>query len=161
MNIEHDHLRAKGWTKEEIRQTSKILERMKKHQQPHHKLLDQAIYLGVLALASFTTIGVATWVMPVFVYASASLLYPVLIVIALGFGLLFANIIKDLEYLTVQHHVILSALIPLVGIISFLIVVGQTNALAGSGGNTHNALLVGVIFTTFFITPYIHQINSK
>jgi predicted ferric reductase len=162
MGLQHeDILRAKGWSAKEISDTKKILRKIEKRKHPHRQLVQSIAYWLVIILAMMTTVGISIWVIPVFVYANASLLYPILIIIALVFGMLFANTVQDLDHLTSKHHALLSAIIPLVGIVSFLIVIGQTNQLAPITGQSHNALLVGVIFTVFFITPYLYHVNTK
>ena len=161
MKLSKRRMKAKGWTDEEIEQANTIFAQAKKTQHPHHKRINEAIYWAVLLLGVFTMVGVAVWVMPVFVFGRAGLLYPLLIFIGLGFGILFNHLIKDLDHLTLRHHMLISAIMPIVGIASFLLVVGQTNDFVALGGNKHNALLVGVIFTTFFIIPYIHNVSKK
>ncbi len=158
MNIHSRHLRSKGWSEEEIRHTKKIVSRIQKVKHPHEKLLLDIVYYTIIFSLAMVMIGFAFWLIPLLVSAPAILLYPVLLIIAFSFGTLLTHVFRDMNHLRFHHHAIVTAIVPLSGIISFATVIFQTNRLVVIGGFSHNPWLVGVIFTLAFLAPYLHYL---
>ncbi|MBN1275412.1 hypothetical protein JXA12_03910 [Candidatus Woesearchaeota archaeon] len=161
MYINAERLREKGWSEAEIKHAQRIVNKAKRHKHPHHHLLDEAIYWGVLFLAIGTIIANTYWVIPLFFFSKSTVLYPVIIIMALAYGTLFSHVIKDLEHLERHHHIIFSAAIPITSITSFFLILTRMKDLEAVSGIKHGIALTAVIFTIFFILPYLYELTQR
>ena len=160
MNINPERLKEKGWSEKEIKHTQKILHKIKRRKHPHHNLLNESIFWGLLFLVISTIIGVSYWISPLFVYSKNSILYSILIIIGLSFGVLFSHIIKDLDHLKAHHHIIISVSLPASGILGFLTILGRIN-ITEAQGIPRGALLSSIIFIISYLTPYFYHLYNK
>jgi len=159
MRIHHEYLKAKGWSDEEIRHAKRILSRVKRRKHPHHRLLEEALYWGLVLLSLLASIVVALWVLPLIVVGVEGVLYPVLAVIGLSFGVLFTTVMRDLDHLTPRHHAVVVFLIPLTGIVSFFLVSAQVRSVARLVGvGTPSGVLEGFVFSACFLVPYLYHV---
>lgn len=161
MDINAERLREKGWSEAEIQHAQKIVSRAKRHKHPHQDVLNETIFWGMLILAGSTMVAVTYWILPLFIISTDSILYPILIIIGLSFGMLINHVIKDLDHLKLHHHIILSATLPIIGLVSFLSVLGRIDDATALGGNTHSALLSSIVFIVSFLLPYFYHLLQK
>lgn len=160
MELHPERLKEKGWSKEEIAQTQKILGKIKKRRHPHHKLLGESVFWGLLFLVIGTIIAVSYWIAPLFIYSQSIILYPILIIVGLTFGMLFSHIIKDLDHLQVHHHIIIHITLPATAIISFVTILGRINATALQGV-PRGSFLASVTFIISYFVPYLYHLHTK
>lgn len=161
MDINAERLREKGWSEAEIKHAQKIVSKAKRHKHPHQDLLNETIFWGMLTLAAGTMVAVTYWIIPLFIFSSSSILYPIIIIIGLTFGVLISHVLKDLDHLKLHHHVILIATLPITGIISFLGILGKIDDAVLLGGTVHNVLLSSIIFIISFLLPYFYHLHHK
>ena len=159
MELHKEQLRAKGWSEEEIKHTHKILKKVKRTKHPHRHLLNDALFWALLLLSMFAAAAIAYWLIPIMTMLQASVVYPVVFIVGITFGLLFAIVIHDIEHLEKHHHLIVHLLAPIAAIISFFFVITRTNSF---GGEQHSAILVGLTYTIGFLAPYTyHYLKNK
>ena len=77
-----------------------------------------------------------------------------------AFGVIFSIVIKDMEDLQRHHHFIMFFIVSVVAIINFLIVVNKTNnnPLADALQTHHNPLIIGMVYLTGFLIPYVYLV---
>ena len=153
--INKDYLERKGWTAQETEHAKKVQQHASTLKKQHHYLLDETSYWVILIIAMFSTIAIATWVIPLLVLANTVTLYLILGIIGLGFGGLYNHTLKDLEHLNKHHHILYILIVPISSTISFLTMVRQTNAL---GVATHNGLIAGIVFGLLLLAPYLYHV---
>ena len=151
MEINHDRLKLRGWSEEEIAHTTKIVERIKRSSHPHKNLLNETVFWTILFLAIATMIATTYWIIPLFIAMDNSVFYPFILIIGISFGLLYSAVIRDLDHLKVHHHLLLASAIPATTIISFALILSQANNII----NHHNTLIAGAVFSISFLAPYL------
>ena len=127
MKITRERLVTKGWSDAEINKTLKILEKAKKNRHPHIVLLDKTVYWVALLLIIFGNFAFSTFLIPILVFFNNFSLYLIILLLSVSFGTIMSVVIKDIEDLQSHHHLALILLVPIIGIINFLIVVNKAN----------------------------------
>ncbi|MBD3209453.1 hypothetical protein GF367_03465 [Candidatus Woesearchaeota archaeon] len=161
MRVDAERLREKGWSEAEITHAQGIVTKAKKRRYQHRNALDEAVYWGLLVLSAGTMVAVAYWIIPLFIFASSKVLYPLLILIGLSFGMLFTVIIKDLDHLKTHHHIILVLIVPITGKISFLALLGSISNAESIGGIAHSPVVAGAAFIISFLAPYLFHLLAR
>lgn len=147
-----EKLRKKGWSEEDIERTEKILSKKKR------SILDKFVYWFVLVMTIIANMILAVILVPFLLALSDAALYSIIIIIALTFGFLFDMILRDLENLDPQHHVIAGIFIPAIAIINVFYMTRFSNKLIDlmTLPNTkHDPLIIGTLYTITFIIPYL------
>jgi len=106
----------------------------------------------VIALAG--NVAVAAFLLPVVAFLPGVITYVVIAIVAVSFGSLFTAIIRDIEKATRKHHILAAILLPLVGIITFIIMVN----IAHTGGLSvvdHSSLGITLTYIGFYLAPYL------
>ncbi len=150
-----EKLKKKGWKKKDIKETIKIIEKRKKKKKII--FLDKIVYWIALFIAIIGNMLIAISLIPFLLTLNEILLYTVIIILGLAFGLFFEIVVRDLENLEKKHHIIITILMPSIALISFFIITIVANnikKLLGIGTITHEPLLVGIIYAISFILPY-------
>jgi len=108
---------------------------------------------------------IAISLIPFLLTLNEILLYLVIVIMGLAFGLFFEIIIRDIENLEKKKHIIISILIPSIALISFFVITIVANNLKTLLGITtiaHEPLLVGTTYAVAFILPYsVYQLILK
>lgn len=163
MKLNHERLKSKGWTDEEIEQTRQILLEAEEKKHPRHIMLEKAIYWIVLGVILIGAIASA-WLMEPIMLATTPTQAAVFVgIFGVLFGVLASILIKDIEELEVHHHLIISAIIPVVAIGASVIISKRVKliqeALGLAGG--HHPLLLAGVFAVGAILPYIIFISTQ
>lgn len=155
MTITKKDLKAKGWTKEEISKTEKIISRSKAHEDTQITL-----YWIIILCMSVLILFVSAWLLPLFVVIEGPFLLFVSFLIGLVFGAVMHNLVAHLEHLKSHHYYMAGLVIPLVAIFSFFF--ASRAAMAVSGifqiPTTQAPLDVGLLFVIGFLLPYVYGI---
>jgi len=159
-----EKLRKKGWKKKDIKETIKIIER-KKQKSKKMIFLDKIVYWVALFIAIIGNMLIAVSILPFLLTLNEVLLYLIIVIMGLAFGLLFEIIIRDIENLEKKHHIIITILMPSISLIFFFIITIVANnikKIIGIGTITHEPLIVGTIYAVAFILPYaVYQLILK
>ncbi|MFP4523982.1 MAG: hypothetical protein ACLFO2_01515 [Candidatus Woesearchaeota archaeon] len=161
MNVDAARLREKGWSEAEISHAKKVMGKVKRRKHPHTKALDEALFWGLLMLSVFAMASVAYLIIPLFMFAKSIVLYPTLVGLGIGLGLLFRVVIKDLDHLKTHHHATLTIVTPVTGIAIFIAMLGKFTDATALGGVHHSPLLVGLTFAAAFMAPYAYHLLTK
>lgn len=156
MHLNQERLRQKGWSEREIKHAHTILKQAERKTHAHHHLLGEAVFWGVLFLAVLGTVAVSgVWLIPLLTLNTPSVLFPIIIIVGIAFGLLFSVVIKDLDHLTTKHHAIIMITVPITGIISFFTITTML------GGHRGPGILIGLAYTVAFLSPYLFHTMTK
>lgn len=163
MKITRESLSAKGWAKEEIDKTIKILEKAKLKKHPTIQVLDKSVYWIALLLMIFGNFAFSTFMVPLLVTINHFSLYFIIILLAASFGVIMSIVIKDMEDLETKHHIILLSIIPITGIINFFIVVNlvNSNPLAVSLQIHQNPFLIGIVYLIGLLVPFVYLVFEE
>lgn len=163
MKITKERLATKGWSDEEINKTIKILEKAKQKKHPHIVLLDKAVFWIALFLIVFGNFAFSTFLIPILVTFNNFSLYFIILLLSAAFGVIISIVIKDIEDLQQHHHLVLFLVVPIVGIINFLIVVNKANnnPLADALQTYHNPIIVGLVYLVGFMIPYTYLVFEE
>jgi len=108
---------------------------------------------------------IAISLIPFLLTLNEVMLYVVIVIMGLAFGLFFEILVRDIEKLDKKHHIIISILIPSIALISFFvitIVANNIKTMFGIKGITHEPLVVGATYAVAFILPYsVYQLILK
>ncbi|MFH1770433.1 MAG: hypothetical protein ABH828_02650 [archaeon] len=163
MKISEESLSKKGWSKEEIKKTLRILEKAKKETHSKIKILDKSVYWIALMLMIFGNFAFSTFMVPLLVTINNFSLYFIIVLLAASFGVIMSIVIKDIENLESKHHILLLSIIPITGIINFFIVVNMVNAnpLALSLDTHHNPFLIGIVYLIGLFVPFTYLVFEE
>lgn len=154
--------------KEEIEHRVKLIQEERKKLKERKKtiiFLDKIVYWIALFIAIIGNMLIAISLVPFLLTLSKILLYVVIAIMGLAFGLFFEIVVRDIENMEKKHHIIISLLLPSIAVISLFvitIVANNLKILLGITGMTHEPLLVGTTYAVAFILPYaIYQLILK
>jgi cation transport ATPase len=161
------YLKTKGFRypvrgKKEIEHKIKAIREERKERKKRKKkkkiiFLDKIVYWIALFIAIMGNMLIAISLIPFLLTLSEVLLYVVIAIMGLAFGLFFEILVRDIENMEKKHHIVISILIPSIAVISFFvitIVANNLKTLLGLGVITHKPLMVGTTYTIAFILPY-------
>jgi hypothetical protein len=155
-----EKLEKKGWSKEEIDKTLRILEKAEESKRPALAMLDKLVYWVALLLAIGGNLIISVVLIPLLLtIQSAVALYFIIFILAIAFGLLFSLLLGDIGSISRQRLVVAGVFIPVVAIINIFIVVYISNFISQrfEEFTLHNPYLVSIIYVASFSLPYIIQ----
>ena len=151
-------LRQKGWTEEEIAHTLKAIQEAPETKGWFTKFLDQIVYWFFLLITLLGNFIVAVALVPfMLLVAEPVYLYPVVVIIAVTFGALFDNLIRDILDIPNAPKIMPELFIPAIALISVYIMVSLNNELAVLWQlpyGVHEPIIMGVFYTLGFMLPY-------
>jgi len=155
------YLSEKGWSKKDINKTIKIIQKAKEEKHPKIKVLDKLVYWFSLVFALGGNFIITLALIPELIALKGSQLYLVIITLGISFGLLFELLIRTLENLKIKHHIFLGIIVPILGVINFIILSNNMKRLIGIE-STQNPIIIGAVYTTAFMLPYLlYQVFLK
>lgn len=157
-------LREKGWTQKEIDHTLAIIDESKNHKPKITIVMDRLVYWVALILAIVGNIILSVVLIPFLLVLDNIQLYIFVVVLATSFGLLFSQILKDIEGLDKKHHIIAGIFIPALALINVYVMVNLANYLDKIfklSKLPHDPILISIIYVVFFIFPYIFRLMAR
>lgn len=157
MNNLTKRLEKRGWNKKEIVKAVGIIQTAKHNKGKKIILLEKFIYIILLIVILAANFAVSVALMPIFMAWGGAIIYFIVIVLGIIFGLLFELVIRSIEHLEKRHHMFLAIFIPLVAMANiFTILKIQYNLNSGLGiSNINNPIMVSLVYAAFFVLPYI------
>lgn len=152
-----DRLLQKGWPSEEVDYTLSVFNSGEEGKSRIMKILENIVYWVAIIIAILGNMIIAVVLIPFFLVLPAFFLYFIVIILGLGFGLLYEILIRDIERVTGREMIIESIFIPSLALISvsFMTYFGNVLARAWSLTTIHNPFLVGFLYALVFISPWI------
>jgi len=130
----------------------RLLRHRKEHKDNMTKKLDQMVYWTSLLLLAFFNIAACFFLIPLFVILSGNVLYILVGLFGLIFGILFNLLILGIEHLERRHSVIAGIFIPCLAILDIVIILGIIKRV---GSIVVNSSVLIMIFITAFVLPYM------
>lgn len=151
-----DRLEKKGWSAKDIEKAAEIIHNAKQLKTNEARFLEKRVYWILLFVIIAANFAISVAFMPVLVALRGMLLYFVIIILGLVFGLLFELVIRSIEHLEKKHHVFLAIIIPTTALINFFAATNMSNNIAKTLNltNIHNSLATAAAYATAFVLPY-------
>ncbi len=149
------NLEKKGWSKKEIEKVRKSYQKIK--QESPRKSMDKIVYwlsLTIMVIASFI---VAIVLVPFILVLPPVIIYILVSIFGLGFGLLFSHIIHSLEEIELKHHLFGIIILPLISVINLIMIINVANFIDQQLGIPIHGQpeLVAALFVFTFLLPYV------
>ena len=150
-------LEKRGWKKSEIKKAVSIIKNAKQSKTNSIKLLEKHIYFILLIVVIAANFAISVALIPLLMALKGPLLYFIIIVLGIVFGLLFELVIRGMEHLEKKHHLILVIFIPSIALANVFVISKLSNDLTITLGfkNVHNPTIVALTFAISFVIPYI------
>lgn len=160
--IKYHSLLKKGFSKKEARKTVEIIQKAKKRKSPKIKFLDAVVYWALLVVAIIGNMVISIILIPFLLSFKKVPLYSIIFILAVMFGSLFDQLIKEIENLEHKHQIIAWVFIPVLALINIYYMTSFTNHLTETlelPVSLNSPLLVSIVYIVAFILPYIiHKI---
>ena len=153
----YSDLKEKGWSKEDIYKTIKIIDKAKEKKPKKVRILDQLVYWFVLMISIFGNLVISIALVPFLLVLKSIALYSIIAILAFVFGVLFDFLIKEVESLEAKHYIVASIFIPALALINVFYLTGFANYVSAAMNlqNQHSPLIVSVVYVFFFVLPYL------
>lgn len=156
--INYHGLLKKGFSKKDARKTVEIIQKAKKRKSPKVRFLDAVVYWALLIVAIIGNVVISIILIPFLLSFKKVPLYSVIFILALMFGSLFDQLIREIENLEHKHQIIAWVFIPVLALINVYYMVSFTNHLTevlGLPVSLNSPLLVSILYVVAFMFPYI------
>jgi hypothetical protein len=162
MKISREKLRDRGWSEADIEKTMKIINNAEKNKDQKLKIFEKFIYWIALLIAIIGNFIFSFVMMPIIIIVNNMNIYFIVIVLSVSFGVMFTAIVRDMD-LHIKHDVIVIFIVPVIAFINFFIITNLANeiSLQNKIQSYHAPGLVSLIYTVFFLAPYLIFLASK
>ncbi len=154
-----ERLFEKGWSEEEVNKALEIIqseEKIKKHAK-FRQQISPILYWSVLLVAVIVNLFASVVLIPFLITIKDKfILFFMIGVIGIVFGLFFNLLFKELEILDYKHYVIAGIFIPVFALINVYIVVNISNTLDKvlNLSIQQDPIKVSFIYVAAFVLPY-------
>lgn len=149
-----------GWGKKEIDKTIKIIEKARANKHPKIKALDKVVVWLSFIIAVLGNFIVSVSMIPFLALLDRPMLYFIVVVVGLAFGLLIELLIRSIWHFESKHHILFLTIVPLIAAINFALINTVSNNLSKIFGIqsvqiTQNLIIVGILYAIAFALPYL------
>ena len=150
-------LEKRGWSNKEISRAVKIIQNAKRNKTKENLFLEKRIYWILLMVIIVANFSISIALIPLLIAFKGILLYFLIIILGITFGLLFELVIRSIEHFERKHHIILAFLIPLIALMNAFIISKMSNVVISQFGlgNFHEPFVIGLVYAASFVLPYI------
>ena len=150
-------LEKRGWSNKEIKKAVNIIENAKQNKTKENSFLEKRVYWILLAVIIVGNFAISVALIPLLLALKGMVLYFLIILLGVSFGLLFELVIRTIEHLEKKHHLFLAVVIPLVALGSAFLITRISNELVSKFNlkNNHEPVLIGLVYSVSFVLPYI------
>lgn len=156
---------SKGWSEEEIKKAQKILSEQKPSKGAFFIAM---LYWLFLFLAIGANLVVSAVLFPLLIISRSNVLYLLIIFLGVVFGLLFSFILKELEAIQSQDHIIAGVFIPAIALINMAYMTGVANRVSSALQISvqQSPILIALAYclsfvAAFFMANYLTKYFSK
>ena len=152
-----ERLEKRGWSKKEIIKAVNIIKKAKQNKPKDIIFFEERIYWILLVVIIAANFAISVALIPILLTLRGVLLYFIIIVLGLIFGLLFELLIRSIEHLEKEHHLFLAVLIPLIALSNVFVISKISNNLTRTLNltNFQNPIVIALIYAASFVLPYI------
>lgn len=151
------NLRRKGWSEEEINHAIAMLEKGEDDKSPIIQFLDKAVYWFALIFAIVGNFVLAVVLVPFLLTSQNLWIYLVVIIFGVFFGLLYRNLLYDIEQVSGKQVIVGSLFLPSIALIAMYIMARLGYELAlfiGLPTPVETPIAVSIVYVLGFILPY-------
>ena len=150
-------LEKRGWDKKEIEKAVGIIHNAKQLKTTETRFLEKRIYWVLLVVIIAANFAISIALIPVLMALKGALLYFIIVLLGIVFGLLFELVIRSIEHLEKKHHLILAILITLFALTNFFVVSRISNNLMTTLNltNIHTPIIIALVYAASFALPYV------
>lgn len=152
-----EKLQEKGWDEEYIEKTIRILEEDKKNKSLLEKI-NSIVYWVALLICIIGNFMISIVLIPFLITIENEIALGIIIAsISLSFGFLFNLLLKDIEDLDQNHHIIAGLFIPTLSLINIFYIVKVANYMISifQIKTIHDPFIISIIYVLAFSTPYL------
>lgn len=153
-----EKLEAKGWEKEYIDRTVKVMgEDSQKRSQVITKL-DKLVYWVAMIVAIAGNFIISIILIPFLITITNKVALSIIIfAIALSFGFLFNILLKDIEDIDEEHHIIAGLFIPALALINIFVITNVSNhfIVLLNIQTKQSPIIIGIVYVFGFLIPYL------
>lgn len=156
--IDYTRLLEKGFSKNEAKRTIDIIKKAEEKKSKKIKFLDATIYWVLLIVAIIGNMVLSIILIPFLLAFKKIPLYFIIILLAMLFGFLFDQLIRDIENLENKHIITAWIFIPALAIINTYYMASFTNHLTNTLGlplAIHSPIIISITYVFAFTVPYI------
>jgi len=151
-------LRTKGWSEGEINDALQTLYSPSQQQKQsfYRESASPLLYWAGLIVLIIGNLFFALILVPVLMVLTKVQLFIVVSIMGLTFGLMFDFLLRDIEHVDQQHHIIAGLFIPAIALITVFVMVNLANAFSNrlNFGIIQSPLLVSLFYVGAFVLPY-------
>jgi hypothetical protein len=150
-------LEDKGWETEDIDKAISVFEEDKEKRNDIITKLDRLVYWVAMIVAIAGNFIISIILIPFLVSITNKVaLYIIIFAISLSFGFLFNILLKDIEEIDYDHHLIAGVFIPTLALINIFVITNVANhfLILFKIQTSHNPIIVGAIYVAAFVSPY-------
>ena len=150
-------LEKRGWSKKDISKTVEIIHNAKQLKTQETRFLEKRIYWILLIVIIAANFAISVALIPVLMALSGMVVYIIILMLGIVFGLLFELVIRSIEHLEKRHYLSLAVLIPLIALANVFIISKISNSLSAALQltNFHNSIIIALVYAVSFVLPYI------
>ena len=150
-------LEKRGWKNKDIARAVDIIENAKQHKTKENLFLEKKIYWILLIMIIAGNFAISVALIPLLLALKGMILYFLIFVLGISFGLLFELVIRTIEHLEKKHHLILAVMIPLIALGSAFLITRISNEIVSKFNlrNVHEPVIIGLIYAVSFVLPYV------
>ena len=150
-------LEKRGWSSKEIEKAVGIIQNAKQNKNKANLFLEKRIYLVLFAIILASNFAISIALIPLLIALNGMILYFLIMVLGIIFGLLFELVIRSMEHLEKRHHITLAFLIPTTALINIFIISRLSNNLMEKLNlkNIHTPIIIALVYAVSFVLPYI------
>jgi len=157
-----EKLVEKGWSEGEAEQARSILYdpvNERKHLDVRKSVNTTHYWLTIIALAVLNLL-ISIVLVPVLIVFKPVAVNLIVLTVGLLFGFLFNFLIRDIEHVDTEHHIVAASFIPVTAIINIFVVtaVAESFAIKFRIDITQHPIILSLIYVIAFLSPYIFEV---
>ncbi len=146
-------LRKKGWEESEIKRIEEVLLRAEQNKSPAMKIADRFMFSVFFLIITLGNFLLALSLIPILIYFSKGIVYLLLSIIAVLFGVVFNILLQSFEFSKKKQHISLIGTV-VFSVIFILIVNSYAGHISSFVYHYRNPIFIVLAYLTAFITPY-------
>ncbi len=157
MKIDKLELLKKGWSASEIENAGRIIDEAETKKHVGIKFLDKSVFWAMLFLLIIMNVVCSIFIARLLFIVRNYAIDIIVALVGFIFGVLFTVLIADIEKLDKTHHQTLIIVFVLSGVINFGLLTNFIKDMAYTSALplVHNAYVIGAIYLTAFLIPYV------
>lgn len=162
-HLQEHSLFKKGWSEKEVHDVNQAF--LRAEADDFTEWLDSAIYWFFLVAGLFGVVVFALYIIPLFFLFPDALLYPLVCLLGIIFGVLFSIIAHDMHWLTNKHHGLYLVALPLSVITVFTFIfnwaLSYQKDLPSVLNNHHSVFGISLFFSLGLLLPYVLALITR